>query len=358
MDTRSILSEISKRASDEAGRLQTEEATKNALIMPFIQNVLGFDVFNPAQVQPEFTADYSDRQGEKVDYALMQDDNPAILVECKKLTDGLDSRRTKQLGRYFHYTTAKVGILTNGVVYQFYTDLAETNKMDSEPFLTIDIRSVDERAIQHLTYFNRDSFDPAKAREQAVRLRQIAGIKTFIEKQFQDPDDEFVRMAARQVHQGRLGQQVVEHYSEMVKTASQEFLNDRLSDVMGFAREKLNRPLEQDEEDSTATEGAERGIYTSVEEVEGYELVKVIVSGHIAPERVHMRDSKSYCRVLLDDNQRKPICRLYFNDTQKKSIVIVDRERTEQRYQIESVNDIGQYADQLIAAAQSYLGSE
>lgn len=358
MDTRGILSEISKRASDESGRLQTEEATKNGLIMPFIQNVLGFDVFNPGQVQPEFTADHADKQGEKVDYALMQNDSPAILVECKKLTDSLDSRRTKQLGRYFHYTTAKVGILTNGVVYQFYTDLKETNKMDFDPFLTIDIRSVDDKAIQNLSYFNRNSFDPARAREQAVRLSQIAGIKAFIVKQSQNPDDDFVRMAARQVHQGQLRQQVVGYYSDMVRVAFQEFLNDRLTGVMGQAMQNLNKPQEQDEGESTETEGEERGVYTSVEEVEGYELVKVIVGSVVAPERVQMRDRKNYCTVLLDDNQRKLICRLYFNNPQNKSVVIIDRERTEQRYAIDSVNDIDQYADLLIAAAQSYLDTE
>ena len=357
MDTRGILSEISKRASDEAGRLQTEEATKNGLIMPFIQNVLGFDVFNPGQVQPEFTADHADKQGEKVDYALMQNDSPAILVECKKLTDSLDSRRTKQLGRYFHYTTAKVGILTNGVVYQFYTDLKETNKMDSEPFLTIDIRSVDDKAIRHLSYFNRNSFDPAKAREQAVRLSQIAGIKAFIVRQYQNPDDDFVRMAGRQVHQGTLRQPMVRYY-EMVKVAFQEFLNDRLSEAMEQAMRNLNKQPEQDEEDSAETEGTERGIGASIEEVEGYELVKAIVSSHVAPERVHIRDRKGYCSVMLDDSQRKLICRLYFNNPQNKSIAIMDKERTEQRYEIESVNDIDQYADLLIAAAQSYLEAE
>lgn len=58
--------------------IQTEEATKNALIMPFI-TALGYNVFNPTEVTPELHADVGLKKGEKVDYAILVDGKPAIL---------------------------------------------------------------------------------------------------------------------------------------------------------------------------------------------------------------------------------------------------------------------------------------
>lgn len=48
--------------------------------MPFI-SALGYDVFNPTEVIPEFTADVGTKKGEKVDYAIKKDDKIIILIE-------------------------------------------------------------------------------------------------------------------------------------------------------------------------------------------------------------------------------------------------------------------------------------
>ena len=131
------LLQLSERILSIKPNILTEEATKMSMIIPFFQ-LLGYDVFNPLEFCPEYTADVGIKKGEKVDYAIIINGDPAILIECKSCTETLD-KHSSQLFRYFGTTTAKFGILTNGVVYRFYTDLDESNKMDLTPFLEIDM---------------------------------------------------------------------------------------------------------------------------------------------------------------------------------------------------------------------------
>jgi len=134
MDFKDQIKQLGERVIRLKDQIQTEEATKNAFIMPFIQ-ALGYDVFNPLEVVPEFTADIGIKKGEKVDYAIMKEGQPIILIECKWWGDNLDVHNS-QLFRYFHTTKSKFGLLTNGIQFRFYTDLMETNKMDEKPFLS------------------------------------------------------------------------------------------------------------------------------------------------------------------------------------------------------------------------------
>ena len=134
--------DIADRIPDVLERLVTEEATKNALVMPFIA-ALGYDVFNPTEVVPEFTADVGNKSGEKVDYAILLDGQPIILLECKLASTTLDNAHLNQLIRYFSTTPARIGVLTNGIVYRFYADLDRPNMMDTKSFLEFDLTNVD-----------------------------------------------------------------------------------------------------------------------------------------------------------------------------------------------------------------------
>ena len=135
MDFIDQLKQFSKRVDSLKGSISTEEATKTAVIMPFFA-MLGYDVFNPQEFVPEFTADVGIKKGEKVDYAIIQDGEPVILIECKSISENLN-KHDSQLFRYFGTTSAKFAILTNGMEYRFYTDLDNPNKMDESPFLTV-----------------------------------------------------------------------------------------------------------------------------------------------------------------------------------------------------------------------------
>ena len=114
MDFKDEIKQFTERVEKLKPEIKTEEATKNAFIMPFIRS-LGYDVFNPLEVIPEFVADIGIKKGEKVDYAIMRDGTPMILVECKHWSENLDPHNS-QLFRYFHTTKAKFGLLTNGIV--------------------------------------------------------------------------------------------------------------------------------------------------------------------------------------------------------------------------------------------------
>ena len=114
MDLIERMREISNDAPRRLEHIKTEEATKNAFVMPFIQ-ALGYNVFDPTEVVPEFTADIGTKKSEKVDYAIIQGGQPIILIEAKSATADLNEEHASQLFRYFSVTEARIGILTNGL---------------------------------------------------------------------------------------------------------------------------------------------------------------------------------------------------------------------------------------------------
>jgi predicted type IV restriction endonuclease len=138
MDLIDQLRGLSSRIATTKSLIQTEEATKNAMVMPFIQ-ILGYNVFDPLEVTPELIADVGTKKGEKVDYAILKDGKPIILFECKKAGSDLHINHAGQLFRYFHVTAARFGVLTNGLVYRFFTDLEQPNKMDEKAFFEFSI---------------------------------------------------------------------------------------------------------------------------------------------------------------------------------------------------------------------------
>ena len=148
MDFKDTLHNLANRIDALKDSIQTEEATKNAFIMPFIQS-LGYDVFNPTEVIPEMNCDLIKKKGEKIDYAIIKDGEPIMLIECKAWKESLDLHST-QLQKYFVASKAKFGILTNGIIYRFYTDLVKTNIMDDVPFLEVDLCNTTSSQIEEL----------------------------------------------------------------------------------------------------------------------------------------------------------------------------------------------------------------
>src|SRR6476646_201369 len=150
---------LATKVRNQHDAIQTEEATKNAFVMPFISTILGYDVFNPLEVVPEFTADVGIKKGEKIDYAIVKDGEIQILIECKKSIGPVRIEHASQLFRYFSVTNARIAILTNGEVYQFFTDLDAPNRMDEKPFLVLDLNDIDETLIPELQKLSKDVFD-------------------------------------------------------------------------------------------------------------------------------------------------------------------------------------------------------
>ena len=191
MDFVDQLKQFSKRVESMRETIQTEEATKTAIIMPFFA-MLGYDVFNPTEFVPEYTADVGIKKGEKVDYAIMQDGEPVILIECKSIAENLE-KHDSQLFRYFGTTSAKFAILTNGLIYRFYTDLDNPNKMDDSPFLTVNILDIRENQVPELKKFCKSVFDVDTIFSTASELKYANEFKAIMTAQLDDPADDFIR---------------------------------------------------------------------------------------------------------------------------------------------------------------------
>lgn len=191
MEFNESIKQFSERVSIMKNTISTEESTKMSLIVPLFQ-LLGYDVFNPLEFCPEYTADVGIKKGEKVDYAILEDGKPNILIECKSCSETLD-KHASQLFRYFSTTPAKFGILTNGVIYKFYTDLEEANKMDLIPFLEINMENIKDSSINELKKFCKENFDKDKIFSTAEELKYTSLIKGILASEYDNPSEEFVR---------------------------------------------------------------------------------------------------------------------------------------------------------------------
>lgn len=352
MDLVDKLATISNKISDYMDKLETEEATKNALIMPFIA-ALGYDVFNPGEVHPEYCADIGTKKGEKVDYAIKKDDQVIMLMECKSCKTDLAKEHMSQLFRYFHVTSARFGILTNGVQYQFYSDLEEDNKMDEMPFLIFDLRNFSDHQIAELKKFTKSTFAQEEIVSSARIMKSSRAIKQILEQELEAPSEAFVKFFVSQIYTGKLTQHVIESYSPIVKMSFSQYIKGKISDSLQSALSKNEEPTPSPNAPVEVSNDEEKSEITTTEiERTGFYMVQAILQEIIEAERVVMRDAKSYCAILLDDNNRKPICRLWFNTA--NLYLGLFTQKTEEKVHISKVSDIYKYADRLKETVKGY----
>lgn len=351
MDFKDEMKQFADRVDKLKNQILTEEATKNAFIMPFIK-ALGYDVFNPLEVVPEFIADIGIKKGEKVDYSIMKDGQPVILIECKHWSENLDPHNS-QLFRYFHTTSAKFGLLSNGIVFRFYTDLVEPNKMDEKPFFEFNVTDIKDNQIEELKKFHKSYFDVCSIQNTASELKYMNELKILLNNEFQNPTDAFVRHFAKQVYPGILTSKLMEQFTLITKRSVQQYINDLITERLKAALKKENEKNEKTAEHPAIQDKPETKIVTTQEEIEGFLIVKAILRQKIKPERIAFRDAQSYFAILLDDNNRKTICRLYLNGV-KKHIGILDEEKRELKTEISGVDDIFLLAEQLQNIVASY----
>ncbi len=340
----------------------TEEATKTALVMPFI-NALGYNVFDPREVVPEFIADIGIKKGEKIDYAIVMNGGPIMLFECKWSGADLNLVHASQLYRYFAAVQhVRFGILTNGMIYRFFTDLDAPNRMDEKPFFEFNLLSFQDRHVEQLKKFTKPVFHLEDILTTASDLKYTAAIGRLIAQEFEQPSDSFVRFFATQVYSGRMTQPVRDQFTDITKRALQRYLNDRINELLtsamkGPASTEKAGPEQEAEAVVEEQPDPKKQVVTSAEEMEGFFAVKSVLRGVVDVKRVQMRDTKSYCGILLDDNNRQPIARLYL-DREQKYIGIFDADRNEQRMSIAGVDDIYKHAEAIIARVKLYVGSK
>lgn len=356
---------LAAKVEKQADGITTEEATKNAFIMPFIATVLGYDVFDPSEVTPEFVADVGLKKGEKIDYAILHDDKVQMLVECKRIGSPLSLENASQLYRYFAVTNARIAILTNGQVYNLYTDIDEPNRMDAKPFLTLDLLDIDATLIPEIEKLTKESFDLDSVIDAAGDLKYVGYIKRALAAEFTEPDPDFVRLFATKVYDGQFTKRAREQFTPLVRRAAQQFLRDEVNNRLTAALGAGAAPAEVEEMAESVTSMAaiadadgpdpseSDGIETTMEEIEGFQIIRAIVCEVLKPQRVVYRDAKSYCAVLVDDNNRKALARLHFNRKQKY-LGLFDETRSEARHPIDAIEDIFQHAQELRASAERF----
>ncbi len=353
MDFIDHIKELSVQISEQLEYVKNEEATKTALIIPFIRT-LGYNDSNLKEVMPEYTCDAPGKSGERVDYAIMKGEKPFMLVECKFAHDDLQDKHAAQLYKYFNsIPELKVGVLTNGVIYKFYTDLENLHIMDKTPFLEINMLNVKNNLVKELKRFRKDSpFDIGEMKEAAEELDRSKKIKKIWERELDSPSDEFVVFFARQIYPDKaIAKNVREKVRNSIKKILKEFTDKKATDASKLIIEK---PDSKRSGGKTLPKPDNSGIVTTEEEMRGFNIVREILREITAPDRIKYKDWKSYCNVLLDDDSRKQICRFYF-DKKQKYIGLFDS-NGEERVPIDDLDDIRNYADKLKATTDYYDG--
>ena len=353
MDFKDQIKQLGERVAKLKDQIQTEEATKNAFIMPFIQ-ALGYDVFNPTEVVPEFISDIGLKKGEKIDYAIFKDGSPTILIECKHWAQNLNIH-DGQLLRYFHVSKAKFGLLTNGIIYRFYSDLVAANKMDEKPFLEFNINEIKDNQIEELKKFHKTVFDAESITNTASELKFMNELKQLIQQELINPTPDFVKHFARQVYPSVVTAKVLEQFTNLTKKSIQQHISDLITERLKTALTKEDEETKKQEAVQALEQAKldEVKVVTTEEELEGFMIVKTILRQKISATRITHRDAQSYFAILLDDNNRKTICRLYLNGS-KKFFVILDDQKKEVKNEINTLDDIFKHSETLLKIVDNY----
>ena len=353
MDFKDQIKQLGDRVAKLKDQIQTEEATKNAFVMPFLQ-ALGYDVFNPIEVVPEFIADIGIKKGEKIDYAIFKDGNPTILIECKHWAQNLNIH-DGQLLRYFHVSKAKFGLLTNGINYRFYSDLVEPNKMDEKPFLEFNIHEIKDNQIEELKKFHKTVFDAESISNTASELKFMNELKQLIQQELLNPTADFVKHFAKQVYPSNISAKVLDQFTNLTKKSIQQHISDLITERLKTALSKEDEETKKQEALQVAEQAKldEIKVVTTEEELEGFMIVKAILRQKISSTRIKYRDAQSYFAILLDDNNRKTICRIYLNGS-KKFFVTLDDQKKEVKNEINSLDDIFKYSETLLKIVDNY----
>lgn len=352
MELEASIADLQAKLREHREVLQVEEAAKTTLVLPFLR-ALGYDIFNPSEVKPEFTCDVGTKKGEKVDYALCVGGEVTVLVECKPVTSELSIKHASQLFRYFTATSARLALLTNGVIYKFFTDSDRANMMDEKPFFTFDLDNYRSADVKHLAAFQRSDFDVDQVVAQAGKLKLQSQVSAELRKEFAEPSEEFVNLIARRLHNGRLTEQVRARYegaiAQSIAALIRDGVNERLQNAMRHGEDTSV-------EDADAEEATGDDVETTQVEIDGFNIIRAICSKMVSPDRVVMRDAKSYCAVLLDDNNRRTIARMHFNSPTSRYLGVFSG-KTEDRQAVQGPVDIYQHGDAILARLKELEGN-
>ena len=345
------LEQLHERVDSLKDQINTEEATKNAFVMPFIQ-ILGYDIFNPTEVIPEFICDIGTKKGEKVDYVIKKENEPILIIECKHWKENADAHNS-QLHRYYHVSKARFGVLTNGHIYNFYADLEKPNIMDEKPFFTLDLSNLKDSSLKILENFTKNGYNLENILDSAEALKYIKAIRAEFEKEIQEPSDEMVRLLVNRFYDKLLTASRLATFKEYAKKAFSNSINESINFRLKNAL-NINDTIPSKEKEIVAPIDDAPKLITTDEEIEGSQIIKAILREVLPASRIAFRDTQSYFGVLLDDNNRKPICRLHFNSSNKYLEVFHNGKDNGEKKILQSLDNIYDYKTELLETIKNY----
>lgn len=353
MDLEAALTELTKKVKEHREVLLTEEAAKTALVMPFLQ-ALGYNVFNPAEVVPEFTCDVGTKKGEKVDYAICNADKVEMLIECKPANSDLNLNHASQLFRYFSVTASRLAVLTNGVVYKFFSDVETPNVMDNKPFFVLDLENVKKADVRTVAGFAKGTFDIEQIVKEAGKLKLQSLVHQELQKEFADPSDDLVRLIGKRVHSGMMTAPLRETFKTLIVNSFQTLIRESVNERLTTALSATNTP--EDAQPAASDEEA-GGVETTEDELTGFNIIRAIAAQKVDIGRIALRDSKSYCAILLDNNNRKTVARLWFNSPTARYLGTF-KGKEETRVGVEGPTDIYKHNKAILARIQELTEGE
>jgi hypothetical protein len=343
MDFKDKLKELGAKIAQLKEKTGSEEATKMAFVVPFLK-ALDYDISDPTEVVPEYTCDIGTKKGEKIDYAILKNGEPIILIECKHWRHKINSHEG-QLFRYFHVSKAKFAILTNGIEYLFYSDLVAPNKMDEKPFLEMNFGKLNDEAIEDVKKFHKSYFDLESISATARELKYKKELKAAINFEMDNPSENFTRVLAKLIYSGTINQKLLDFFANLVKCSFSQIINERIEDLLDMAKKKNE---EHSGKNGADTKPIESEIELTEEEMEGLNTVKTILSHYAG--RLHCINKTEYISIKLD--AKRTVCRLWFKTSGKYIDIPIDGKRN--RVEIKNTSDINLYADNLLQMVVKY----
>lgn len=359
MDFKDSIKQLSQKATQFKDNLLTEEATKTTLVLPFIIS-LGYDVFNPLEVVPEMDCALINKKSDKIDYAIMIDNKPIMLIECKQANVNLELH-TSQLQKYFAASNAKFGLLTNGIEYRFYTDLDKLNIMDEKHFLAINLLDITDNEIEQLKKFHKSYYNEGDILSTAQDLKYSTEIRSILNKEVASPSAEFVKFFTKQVYGGKTTEKALEFFTPIVKNCINDIINDIIQDRLSLASTQLSSPIVEEHHSSENTTEVEitepsDGIITTQDEIDSYNIVRSILCRKIPVSKIEYKDCKTYFSVYIK-NSSHWICRFYYGAYKKQLCLPQDNYSSNVKLEIQYIDDIFNYTEHLEKALEIAVNS-
>ncbi len=361
MDFIEKIKDLAKRIEEQKKVVATEQAAKTSMVMPFLQ-LMGYDVFNASEVIPEYIADWGAKKGEKVDYAIKVGGKFVMLIECKPANDKLDASKESQLARYFtNIPEARIGMLTNGIIYKFYTDLNEPNIMDVDPFLVFDFSQINERIAMKLEMFTKEKItNTDSVTSDIVKLRNYSATSEVVFKELSEPSDELIRHIIKQLPFKKIANEAALaefriHVKKAIEQFEHNFFDEQIRKLQEATKTEENeqKPLE------TQPEPPRNQIITTVQEYQALSIVKTILFNIISSDKVGIKDFEGYCNIVYKVQGSPCIIRLFFNEAEQGKLYISFPANEEYeklgRMAIKDIDSINNHSEKIIATVKKLM---